>query len=54
MVFKLFSSKIKHEGAKNIVMILMIVALVGLFYEIKSGHELVYNYGAGTEMQYAN
>ncbi|HIP59370.1 MAG TPA: hypothetical protein EYH01_02960 [Campylobacterales bacterium] len=54
MVLKLFSSKIKHEGAKNIVMILMVVALVGLFYEIKSGHELVYDYGAGTEMQYVN
>ena len=52
MVLKLFSSKIKNEGAKNIVMILMVVALVGLFYEIKSGTELVYDYGAGTQMQY--
>ncbi len=52
MVLKLFSSKIQNEGAKNIVMILMVVALVGLFYEIKSGHELVYDYGAGTQMQY--
>ena len=53
MILKLFSSKIKNEGAKNIVMILMVAALVALFYEIKSGHELVYDYGAGTQMQYA-
>lgn len=52
MVLKLFSSKIKNEGAKNIVMILMFVALAGLFYEIRSGHQLVYDFGAGTQMQY--
>jgi uncharacterized membrane protein len=54
MFLKFFSSKITNEGAKSIVMILMVVALVGLFYEIKSGTALVYDYGAGTQMQYAN
>lgn len=54
MFLKFFSSKIKNEGAKNLVMILMIVTLVGLFYEIKSGHELVYDHAAGVQMQYAN
>ena len=52
MVLKLFSSKIKNEGAKNIVMILTVIALVGLFYQFKTGHELVYDYAAGVQMQY--
>ncbi len=54
MILKLFTSKIQNGGIKNIVMILMVATLVGLFYEIKSGHELVYDYGAGTQMQYEN
>ena len=52
MILQMLSSAIKKEGIKYLVTILMIVTFVGLFYQIKSGHELVYDYGAGTQMQY--
>ncbi len=54
MVLQLFSSAIKKEGIKYLITIVMIATFIALFYEIKSGHELVYEYGAGTQMQYEN
>jgi uncharacterized membrane protein len=49
---QMFSLAIKKEGLRSFLTILMIVTLVGIFYQTKSGHELVYDYGAGTQMQY--
>jgi len=50
---KMFSSSLKSEITKNMVMIFMVITLIGLYYEISSGHQLVYDYAAGTQMQYA-
>ena len=44
---------LKGEGSRYFVTIKMIAALIGLLYEINTGHKLVYDYGAGTQMEYA-
>jgi len=54
MFLQLFSSAIKKEGIRYFITIFMIATIIALFFEIKSGHELVYDYGAGTLMQYEN
>ncbi|MCH9813108.1 MAG: hypothetical protein K0U47_04095 [Epsilonproteobacteria bacterium] len=48
-ILKLFSLIINKNGFKMLITLLMIVALGGLFYEVKTGHELVFSYGAGVE-----
>jgi predicted ferric reductase len=54
MILQFFSSHIKKEGIRYLVTVLMIVSFIALFHEIKSGHELVYEYGAGTQMEYVD
>jgi uncharacterized membrane protein len=52
MFFRIFASSIKNEGARSVITMLTFAALLGLGYEIITGHELVYDYGAGTLLEY--
>jgi uncharacterized membrane protein len=52
MIFQLFASRIKKEGIRYLVTVFMIISFIALFHQIKSGNELVYSYGAGTQMEY--
>jgi len=52
MFLQLFSSRIKKEGIRYLVTVLMIITFMALFHQVKSGNELVYDYGAGTQMEY--
>ena len=49
MILRLFSSFIKKDGLKYILTILMVIAVIALFYQVKLGHELVFQYGGGVE-----
>ncbi len=49
---KIFSASLKSELSKNMAMIFTVITLIGLYYVISSGHQLVYDYAAGTQMQY--
>ena len=50
--FRVFSSSIKNEGARSLITMLTFAALLGLGYAISTGHSLVYDYGAGTLLEY--
>jgi len=54
MILQLFSSHIKKEGIRYLITVLMVITFIALFHQIKSGHELVYDYGAGTQMEYVD
>jgi len=50
MILKAFSISIKKEGLRYLVTALMIGALITLWYEVKIGHELVFQHGAGIDV----
>jgi uncharacterized membrane protein len=54
MILQIFSASIKKEAIKYFVTVMMIVSFIALFHQIKTGHELVYDYGAGTQMEYVD
>lgn len=49
IVLKLFSMVINKNGLRLLVTLLMIGTIAALLYEVKLGHQLVFEYGAGVE-----
>jgi len=54
ILLKLIATIIKKELLRYMITISMVIALIALAFEIKSGHELVYGFGAGTQMEYVD
>ncbi len=54
MVIKLISLLVKKDWLRYLTTLMMVMAVLGLLYQVKLGHELVFQYGAGVESYIGN
>ncbi len=54
MVVKLISVLVKKDWLRYLTTIMMVMAVLGLLYQVKLGHELVFEHGGGVEGYQSN